>query len=655
MRYTKVTIFFFFLFVFCAHNLFYAQNELNTILKSLKNKSGIEQINTLKNLCWDYRSKDPQLAIVLGKKALDKIQEFDIGRSKSEILNFLGVIYGNLGNLDSAYYFYQAAMYVAKEIEDSTQIAYSLNNFGDYYIKSALYSAALEKIFEAYRIFESIDDERGMAYSLNDIGEVYIAQKNFDKALEYFKRSGELRLARKDKRGYAKSLINIASVYNYKYEFDDALKTYERAEYYCEISDYTKGKSWIKAGISDIYLSMGNFNKALENCFAALDTDLIIGNKYGEIISYNKIGLIYFKINKYEEAKKYLFKARDEAKNTGHLDQLMIAYEHLTQLAVIKNDFQLAYRYSVESESIRDSIYSHKDLNKIADLQTAFFVEKKNRENEFLKKDIDHQKTTRNYFFIITILILAAIILVVSKYRAAQKANFMLNELNNSKDKLFSLIAHDLNNPVGAVTSISDFLRTDYDEIDEVEKKTLIDSIADASKDIQNMLNNLLNWARTQHNGIKVNKINLNISILLNSIAVSYKFLAKKKDITIDVIADDNLSIEGDKFILETIIGNLLTNAIKFSDNKTKIIVSAKEDKNNILITVQDFGKGLDNNTIERILKTDTSFTTEGTNREKGIGLGLQICKEFATLHNAELLINKPIKQRKHFYFKNIN
>ncbi|MFH0733120.1 MAG: tetratricopeptide repeat-containing sensor histidine kinase [bacterium] len=652
MRYTKVTIFFFFLFTVCANNLLYAQTELNDVLNSIKNKSGIEQINTLKNLCWDYRSKDPQLAIAFGKNALNKIQEFDIGSSKSEILNFLGVIYGNLGNLDSAYYYYQAAMNVAKEIEDSTQIAYSLNNFGDYYIKSALYSAALEKIFEAYRIFESIGDNRGMAYSLNDIGEVYIAQKNYDKALDYFKRSGELRLVRKDKRGYAKSLINIASVYTYKYEFKDALKTYELAEYYCEISDYTKGKSWIKAGISDIYFSMGNYNKALENSYAALDTDLIIGNKYGEIISYNKIGFIYFKLNKYEEAKKYLFKARDEAKNTGHLDQLMISYEHLTQLAVIKNDFQLAYQYSVESESIRDSIYSHKDLNKIADLQTAFFVEKKNRENEFLKKDIDHQRTTRNYLFIITLLIFAAIILVVSKYQAAKKANFMLNELNNSKDKLFSLIAHDLNNPVGAVTSISDFLRTDYDEIDEEEKKTLINSIADASKDIQNMLNNLLNWARTQHDGIKVNKISLNISLLLNSIALSYKFLAKKKDITIEIVADDNLFVNGDKFILETIIGNLLTNAIKFSDNTTKIIVSVKKEKNNVLITVKDFGRGMDNNTIERILKTETSFTTEGTNREKGIGLGLQICKEFAILHNAELLIESKLSKGSSFTLK---
>ncbi len=640
------------LFSLFAFNSVFPQKEFNSLLKSIEKKSGKEQINILKNACWDYRSKDPSLAIAFGKSALNKIQQYDISRSKSEILNFLGVIYGNLGNLDSAYYYYQAAMNVAKEIEDSTQIAYSLNNFGDYYIKSALYSAALEKIFEAYRIFESIGDNRGMAYSLNDIGEVYIAQKNYDKALEYFKRSGELRLIRRDNRGYAKSLINIASVYTYKYEFNDALKTYEQAEKFCELSEYTKGKSWIKAGISDIYLNMGNYDKALENSFSALDTDLIIGNKYGEIIAYNKIGYIYIKLNKFDDAKTYLYKARDAAKNTGHLDQLMIAYEYLTQLAVIKNNFQLAYQYSVESESIRDSIYSHKDLNKIADLQTAFFVEKKNRENELLKNDITHQKTTRNYLFIISLLILAGVILAVSKYRSEKKANLLLNDINNSKDKLFSIIAHDLNNPVGAITSISDFLRSDYNEIDEDEKKILINSIADASKDIQNMLFNLLNWARSQHNGIKINKVNLDITNLLHSIAVSYKFLAKKKDISIVVQSEDNLSVNGDKFILEIIIGNLVTNAIKFSNENSQIIVSAKKDKDNILVVVKDFGRGMDNHTIDRILKTDTSFTTEGTNNEKGIGLGLQICKEFASLHKAKLIIESEINKGSTFALK---
>lgn len=632
-----------------------AQPELTATLKKIDSYKTQTQIDTLVKLCWDNRSSNPRLSISYGTIALKLIENSNIDKLKSHVWNYLGVVYGNLGNLDSAYHYYQKAIEFAEYMKDSVEIAYSLDNLGDYYIKSALYSAGLEKFFQSYKIFESIGDKTGMAYCLNDIGEVYIAQKDNKKALHYFTRSAKLRKESNDNRGYAKSLINIATVQYKNLELKTALNTFNEAEKYCEKSDYIKGRSYIKSGISDIYLNLGDFNNALKASYESLEIDLRIGNKYGEIISYNKLGNIYILLKQFSKAKEFLFKARDEAHATGHLDQLMVAYNYLTQIAVNDNDFRLAYNYAIESKAIRDSIYSHKDLNKIADLQTAFFVERKNRENELLKKDIQLEKNNRNFLILCSILMVFIVFLLISKNRAIKKANELLNESNRSKDKLFSIIAHDLNNPVGAITSISEYLRTDYDDIKEIDRKVLVDSIADASINIQNMLANLLNWARSQQGGIKIQKTNLNITAIINNLVSSYKLLAKKKSITIDVKADTELYFSIDKFVFETIIGNILTNAIKFSFDNAIIILSAIKAEQNLIIRIKDFGKGITEEEINLILNSDSTFTTEGTNNEKGLGLGLKICKELITLHGAKLQIESSPNDGSTFIVKFYN
>ncbi len=637
MLMNKLRILFIFSLLIAA-TVFSSQKK-DSILTALEKMNEKEQINHLKDLCWDNRSINPNLAIQYAKMALEKIDKSVNDRSKSEVLNFLGVIYGNLGNLDSAFYYYQYAMDVAAELMDSTQIAYSLNNLGDYYYKSALYSAALEKIFEAYGIFETIGDRRGMAYTLNDIGEIYLVQKDYEKALDNFLRSGDIRKSRDDERGYAKSLINLGRVYFAEKKYDTALKTFEDAEPYCRNSGYIKGLSWIQAGVGDIYFELGEYDLALKNKFRALDIDNQIGNKYGQIINYNKLGYLYLKLSDLGKAEEYLNKAKMESRLTGHLDQLMISYNHLKDLYYLKKNYKKAFLFMGDFSSLRDSIYSQENQNKIADLQTAFFNERKIRENELLKKDIEIQKSTRNFFVALFFLITLAIIFLISKYKSAQKHNQLLNELNESKDKLFSIIAHDLKSPFSALSSISQFLQTEYDNLEENDKRELIYSIASSSEDIQKLLNDLLNWARSQRGVIQIRKSPLNINDLLVSLSDTYKFFAKNKDISIKVQSRDGMTANADKFIIETIIGNLLNNAVKFSHRHSEVILSAKQENNRTIISVRDHGTGMPKKLIDEINTSEKVMITKGTGNEEGTGLGLALCKDFSRLHNAELQI----------------
>lgn len=630
----------------------FAQPNLDSLLSEMKGSDDTTIVRELNDLTWELRSSNPSAAKEYGLAALKIVDRISNQKYKSQLLNFLGVIYGNLGDLDSAYHYYKLGYELGKENNNKREIAYSLNNLGDYYFKKALYSVALENIMESYNIFEEIIDQRGMAYTLNDIGEIYMKQFDHEKALEYFKRSGDIRLAIGDDRGYAKSLINMASVYENQNRYELALSTYFKAYDVSLKSNYLKGESYVLAGISDLYYKQGNLTKSLESRLRALEIDLKIENKYGELICYNNLGLLHMNLGDLNKAEEFLKKAKEESQKTGHLDQLMVSYQFMTELAVKKNDFETAYNSLNEYQLLKEKIYGQENLNKIADLQTAFATERKDRENERLKLDIQYQKTTRNYLILITILILIGVGLFVLRYRAEKKANNLLKELNSSKDKFFSIFAHDLKNPFNALLNIANFLKDYYDDFSDKERKEMITSIYDASKDIHKQLEELLTWARSQKGELGINKVKLNLHELLTSLSSTYRLASKNKNIALKIDSDEMTEFIGDKFVIETVIGNFVDNAIKFSPNGSEVIVSGQRKNNTIEISVKDSGVGIDEKVRENLFKVDFKYSSPGTNNEKGTGLGLKICKEFAELHGGTIEVKSEIGKGSNFILK---
>lgn len=630
----------------------FAQPNLDSLLSEMKGSDDTTIVRELNDLTWELRSSNPSAAKEYGLAALKIVDRISNQKYKSQLLNFLGVIYGNLGDLDSAYHYYKLGYELGKENNNKREIAYSLNNLGDYYFKKALYSVALENIMESYNIFEEINDQRGMAYTLNDIGEIYMKQFDHEKALEYFKRSGDIRLAIGDDRGYAKSLINMASVYENQNRYELALSTYFKAYDVSLKSNYLKGESYVLAGISDLYYKQGNLTKSLESRLRALEIDLKIENKYGELICYNNLGLLHMNLGDLNKAEEFLKKAKEESQKTGHLDQLMVSYQFMTELAVKKNDFETAYNSLNEYQLLKEKIYGQENLNKIADLQTAFATERKDRENERLKLDIQYQKTTRNYLILITILILIGVGLFVLRYRAEKKANNLLKELNSSKDKFFSIFAHDLKNPFNALLNIANFLKDYYDDFSDKERKEMITSIYDASKDIHKQLEELLTWARSQKGELGINKVKLNLHELLTSLSSTYRLASKNKNIALKIDSDEMTEFIGDKFVIETVIGNFVDNAIKFSPNGSEVIVSGQRKNNTIEISVKDSGVGIDEKVRENLFKVDFKYSSPGTNNEKGTGLGLKICKEFAELHGGTIEVKSEIGKGSTFILK---
>lgn len=208
----------------------------------------------------------------------------------------------------------------------------------------------------------------------------------------------------------------------------------------------------------------------------------------------------------------------------------------------------------------------------------------------------------------------------------------ILDELHKTileKDKFFSIIAHDLRNPIVGFTGLTKLLAQEFSVMTLTDIHELIATINESAYSLNELLENLLEWSRLQRGHISINPINFNLNDLLESSMNTLKTNLDNKQITIINEVDNNINIFADVNMISSVINNLLTNAMKFSHNKSKIIISSKIIKDFVEISIIDFGTGIEKQNIEKLFKLDEKFISTGTANEKGTGLGLILCKEF--------------------------
>ncbi len=222
------------------------------------------------------------------------------------------------------------------------------------------------------------------------------------------------------------------------------------------------------------------------------------------------------------------------------------------------------------------------------------------------------------------------------------------------KDKMFSIIGHDLRGPVGNIKSVLDLLMEDYDDYSKEEIKEFIEPVIDTSGSAFNLLSNLLWWAKNQTGKISLNPENFVLNDLIeeNVNLFAVNFDNKKIKLTIDIKKE--FTIRADENMINTAIRNLISNAIKFTPEKGNVTVKIRELKteNKIQVSVKDNGIGISKEDIDKILKKREMFTTYGTNNEKGSGLGTVLCREFIEKNNGTFEISSTKGKGSIFSFK---
>ena len=239
-------------------------------------------------------------------------------------------------------------------------------------------------------------------------------------------------------------------------------------------------------------------------------------------------------------------------------------------------------------------------------------------------------------------------------FQQKEKIETVVNELkiaNATKDKFFSIIAHDLKSPFNAIFGFSSLLKDNYYVFDDDEKKEFIDEIDNSSKNAYQLLENLLIWASSQQGKIEIKKEKTNLKQFILDAVSPYKSGAKKKKITFTNSVSENITVFIDKQTIKTVIANLFSNAVKFTPDKGHISINASTIDKFVEIRVCDNGVGISPNDIIRIFRIDESHTTLGTNNEKGTGLGLSLCKEFVEKNGGKIWVESKIGIGSEFIF----
>jgi signal transduction histidine kinase len=204
-----------------------------------------------------------------------------------------------------------------------------------------------------------------------------------------------------------------------------------------------------------------------------------------------------------------------------------------------------------------------------------------------------------------------------------------LREANATKDKFFSIIAHDLKNPLHSMIGFSDLLENQFDEITDEKKKRYIQNINLASKNLFKLLVNLLEWARLQTGSIEFDPAQFDLNTLIEDVLDQFKVQTDQKEILLSSTMEDSTMVFADYNMVDAVVRNLLSNAIKFTPNGGEISVSKVENTDHWEIAVKDTGVGIDLEDQEKLFDLSSKYSTFGTNNEMGTGLGLGLCKEF--------------------------
>ena len=232
----------------------------------------------------------------------------------------------------------------------------------------------------------------------------------------------------------------------------------------------------------------------------------------------------------------------------------------------------------------------------------------------------------------------------LSDQEIIKKQNEELKKLNATKDKFFTIIAHDLRSPFNSILGFSDMLKRHVKHMDKEKIEQMAGVIHQASQAAVDLVANLIEWSLSQSGKIEFNPEYINVAEIVNDLKTIVVPAAHKKNISLNYKIPHYINMWGDRSLLATVLRNLVSNAVKFTHTGGQVVVSATEQPEEIIVSVADSGIGIPNGKMRTLFQIDQSHSTPGTNKEKGTGLGLILCKEFIELHRGRIWVeNKGV------------
>lgn len=593
------------------------------------------------------------------------------GKERLLLLNELGTKLREISP-NEAFDFSTEAEKLANELGDKSAEAIAKENIGWIYYRKGQWQKTFDYSKDAYELAIAANDLQEAARVLNSMGALYYEQNNFLMAIEQFKKAYDISVKGDDVYTQMRSLNNIAFNFSQLGELDSAM-------YYAVKSiqaNIQAGSPYLSSFsnrvIGDVYFKRNQLDSAESVYERALEMAKIQGVKSFEASVLHRLGQTYLLQGKIDEAKLILEEGVNLAQENDFLDELSKSHKFLAKVYEQQGNIPLAYKHQSIYLELYDSLVNKSNQDRMALLQGMFQENLDKSELDLLKAQNENQANrlifSRNLNLVIglaVILISGLVIWLFLLNRNVKKTNSnlisqqqrindqnvdlesksrQLEEINRTKNKLFSILGHDLRGPVGQVKSIVDMVLAGH--LDQKEFDELLKALKKDVDSVYLTLNNTLNWSMSQMEGFRVNKVSLNLSELVESSLQLLQTQFTEKSLKLENLMPSKVEVFADSDLIEVVVRNILNNAVKFSESGDTIKITSELSDNQILWCVVDQGMGMSTEQINKILAEDYVITgsQRGTNQEKGSGLGLQVCKEFVRMNDGELVIKSKLK-----------
>lgn len=608
-------------------------------------------------------------------------KELDDKEGLANAYNLHGNVYEKKGMPNSAIIKYNNSLEIFRGIVNQSGIAHTLNNIGVVYYSEKEYKKALESFTKAYELFTKIDIKEGIAETKKNMGMVYAQMGKFNLAIESLLKS--LEMAREYN---LKSLIStiyseLSQTYSLQNNYKKALEYHEK--YYKTRDSLVNQKTSTR--IAELEVKYENVRKEKEQELSESE----------KIIFYNRVIIIVIVVifvlvfiitftKRYQENKR-LTDIMNE-----NFRQISVQKMKLNETLNILQESEEKFRAIFENSPIGIALYdndgivkasnaNHDNIIGIAKQHMIGYNIFNNLNDDKMRtmlKDAlrgDHTSYEGTYVSIngnLTYIkadfapvynkegeMRGAIAIVedISDRKlqefAIKRSEHKLRELNATKDKFFSIIAHDLKNPLSIILNMSENLVTKFERFTDKQKFERANLVYDSSKTLFRLLENLLEWSRSQTGRIEYDPMEVDLFELAELNIELFKEHASAKNITLINNIEFETYCYVDKNMINTVVRNLISNAIKFTPNNGKVSIAANKNSSHIEVFVKDTGIGIEPQNIPKLFRLDISHSTSGTANEEGTGLGLVLCKEFIEKNKGSIKIESNNGQGTTFAF----
>ena len=594
----------------------FAQNIPSSALESLfKLPNDTSKVNQLNNFARDNRESNNSLALRASERALVIADSLNYKLGMADAYSDIGWIYYRRADFLKALDFTTKSLKISRELNDMKALSSGLNNLGSIYVEQKDYERALQTFGQARVFAQNGNFNYGVERSLNNLAYTNLQMNRLDSA-KYFI-AQVFALPKVSTSGFANRMLGDINMKEKNY--GAAEKVYTTARQLAGMEENTSLLASVLHRLGKLYAEINQIEMALS------------------VLQENEILCRKFSMRS-ELASTYKIKA--------HI------YEHSGKL---KQSVEYLNRYV----SLNDSLFNEFTSRKLAQKEEQYQEEINKARFDLLQKESElKEDRIRNgnlKLFAATagmILFILFGFMVWRNNRQLRTANQLLAHhnllmeekekelkiLNTTKDKIFSIISHDLRGPLNNMKSILHLLNAGA--MTQEEYKIHTTAISTRFDSLHDDMDNLLQWARSQMKGMKVNAQIVNVAATVNFVKQAFAHSASDKKIILKSLVGENLQVLADEDHLKVILRNLMVNAIKFSNPGGEISVHAEAVKSQIQISVSDTGVGMSKEKVEKLFNPATYFTSKGTHEETGFGLGLLLVKEFVTKNGGNISVS---------------